>query len=144
MRRSKLRLEMPRGGGWTTRELADGPLAIALVVTLALTVMLTLGNTQAREDVEARVVGLAAAQNELTSLASNMTTEVDELLEEVTRLESQRAGLEKRRDAVATGGTQLELQRVLQLRERSKKELRRVHDAIDAAKKELMEFINKK
>ena len=129
---------------WTTKHIADLPLAAALAATLLLTVYLLWANTEARDRLDAEVVTLAETQNVLTGLATNLTAEIDDLVEGLTRLEGQRAALEQRRDAVAMGSAQLEYKRVLELREKAKKEMRRIHEVIDATKKELIEFINAK
>jgi hypothetical protein len=136
---------MPRVGAFfTTRNLADGPLICALVLTVLVSVALLWANTATHAAIDERVVAAATRQNELTALVANLTTDVDAVVEELMTLQQQRNGLEKRRAAVALGAGELELQKVQGLRDRTRKELRRIHDVIDSSKKELMEFINKK
>lgn len=131
------------GRRWTARSAADVPLAVAIAATTLLTLALVWGNAETREALETRLAEATERQNELTHVVANMTAEIDQLMEELTNLEARRAALEKRRDAVALGGRQLEAAKVADLRSKAKKELRRVHDIIDASKKELLEFLKK-
>jgi hypothetical protein len=58
---------MPRVGAFfTTRNLADGPLICALVLTVLVSV--ALPNTATHAAIDERVVAAATRQNELTAL----------------------------------------------------------------------------
>jgi outer membrane murein-binding lipoprotein Lpp len=91
---------MPRVGAFfTTRNLADGPLICALVLTVLVSVALLWANTATHAAIDERVVAAATRQNELTALVANLTTDVDAVVEELMTLAGSNSATASRSDA---------------------------------------------
>lgn len=128
----------------TARRAADLSLFVALLAALVMAAGLLWTSSQVREDVDARVAAAVERQNALTSAAANLTAEIDDVMSRLTTVQATRQDVNKRREKLAAKVAAAETARVVALKDKAKSELKRIKNLIDASKKELYEFLNKK
>lgn len=126
------------------RHLVDVPVAATTIACVLMTVALTWASWSARDSMEERVIAAVNKQNDLTSIVANLTKDVDDLMQEVSTFQRRQATVRSRKDTLAGKSGTAELDKLNVLKTKTVGDLKRIKDFIEASKKELLEFINKK
>jgi hypothetical protein len=124
--------------------MVDVPVAVATIACVMMTVALTWASWSARDSMEERVIGAVTKQNELTSIVANLTKEVDDLMLDVSAFQRRQTALRSRKEALAGKSGTAEVEKLNELKTKTVSDLKRIKDFIEASKKELLDFINKK